>query len=93
MDNPNENRPESYESFKRLVFARMQQRQRKVTTIEELLGFLYEEVEDSFWNTVLDQMTDLQQEEFAELLFNDLLALFHAAEHQEQDTQVKVGYG
>ena len=89
MDKKSENGPESYESLKRIVFERMQQRQRKVKTIDELIGFLYEEVEDA----ILDQMTDLQQEEFAELLFNDLLELFHTAECQEQDTQIKVGYG
>jgi len=93
MDETSKNGHESYEYLKHLVFIRMQQRQRKVKTIDDLMGFLYEEVEDSFWNTVLDQMTDLQQEEFAELLFNDLLDLFRNAEHQERDAQIRVGYG
>jgi len=40
----------------------------------------------------LDQMTAAEQAEFAELLFEDLLQLFHDAKQQEVDTLEKMGY-
>jgi hypothetical protein len=50
-----------------------------------LLKFIYENYEDTFWKIMLDQMSEPELEEFAGLLFEDLMQYFHDLERREKE--------
>ena len=82
MKGNNESKKELYEELRRVLIERGQE----LESVEVLLKFIYENYEDTFWKIILDQMSEPELEEFAELLFEDLMQYFHDLERREKGT-------
>jgi len=86
MKGDNESKRGLYEELRRVLIERGQE----LKSVEVLLKFIYENYEDTFWKIILDQMSEPELEEFAELLFEDLMQYFHDLERREKETFKKV---
>jgi predicted RNA-binding protein Jag len=69
MEGNNESKRGLYEELRRVLTERGQELQ----AIEVLLKLIYANYEDTFWKIMLDRMSEPELEEFAELLFEDLM--------------------
>jgi len=81
MKGDNESKRGLYEELRRVLIERGQE----LKSVEVLLKFIYENYEDTFWKIILDQMSEPELEEFAELLFEDLMQYFHDLEWHEKE--------
>ena len=81
MKGDNESKRGLYEELRRVLIERGQE----LKSVEVLLKFIYANYEDTFWKIILDQMSEPELEEFAELLFEDLMQYFHDLERHEKE--------
>jgi len=81
MKGNNESKRGLYEELRRVLIERGQE----LKSVEVLLKFIYANYEDTFWKIILDQMSEPELEEFAELLFEDLMQYFHDLERHEKE--------
>ena len=81
MKGDNESKRGLYEELRRVLIERGQELQ----SVEVLLKFIYANYEDTFWKIILDQMSEPELEEFAEILFEDLMQYFHDLEWHEKE--------
>ena len=88
MKGNNESKRGLYEELRRVLIERGQE----LKSVEVLLKFIYENYEDTFWKIILDQMSEPELEEFAELLFEDIIHYFHDSEWREKETLEKMGH-
>jgi hypothetical protein len=88
MKGNNESKRGLYEELRRVLIERGQE----LKSVEVLLKFIYANYEDTFWKIILDQMSEPELEEFAELLFEELIQYLHDSERHEKGTFEKMGY-